>query len=257
MSRVEELSRENADHHQNAKVPRTQGNRTRAAYDRASGRGGNARQRIRGGLQNRKSGVVCLPLEAAGTLGFRFSAEPQTDAQKASLDKIVIDYVRTKLFRQFARLEDKALAKATGLSERRIFDLKRAANVEYVDVDHELVKNVLLGMATETLAGVLGTPHTEQNRWLFAILNSISVRSDCERDDAAIQKWMASFRIDFRQWENYPEDFCHGEKKPKTSIDQGHRPKMVSSGPVRPTRRRAARCSIERAGSAGPAADPA
>ena len=126
--------------------------------------------------------------------------------------------VRAKFFRKFASLEAKTLAKATKLSERRIFDLSRSTNAEIVDPDRELALDVLIGMATRRLAGLLGTPYTEQNKCLFSGINDTLrlelVEVDQQVDKDKLRKWSASLRLDYRQWES----FHHGKEEQKKRV---------------------------------------
>jgi len=102
--------------------------------------------------------------------GFRFPTDPPTASQLKALRQIAIDMVRRQSFRRFQGLSAETIAESFNLGRTKAHELAKQARAPE-SPEATAILEILHGMMSEKLAGVLGHPHTADNRFLFGIVN--------------------------------------------------------------------------------------
>jgi hypothetical protein len=170
----------------------------RVALDKATLVGGCKRR----GRKSRKGKKVGA-LDGPASRGLRFPDKPETPEQHRELEKIVVGYGRRLTVKQLGDFTDKTLAGILGLCDRQVRNIRsQIKKPGRHPEDLELALEVLQGMQSGRIAGVLGTDHTEETRALFAIISNTGRRT-VEMDADHVRSFdmlKAAFDIDYRPW---------------------------------------------------------
>jgi hypothetical protein len=198
-------------------------NPKRAALDKATLVGGFKR---RG--RKRRGGKKCEALDGPASRGLRFPDKPETPEQHRELKKIAVGYVQRLMVKQFGGFTDETLAKALGVSDRQVRNIRsQVKKPGRHHEDLELTLEILQGMQSGRIAGVLGTPHTEESRELFSIIHATG-RRNVEMDPEHVRSFdmlKSVFEIDYRPWkeEVHPWPFRKDGSDRKKSSGNGTR----------------------------------
>jgi hypothetical protein len=198
-------------------------NPKRAALDKATTVGGFKRR----GRQ-RRGAKKCTSFAGPASFGLRFPDRPETTEQHREFEKIVVGYGRRVTVKQFSSFTDKTLGGILGLSDRQVRNIRnQIKRPGRHHEDLELTLEVLQGMQSSRIAGVLGTPHTEESRALFAVIHNtdrgVAIMSGYEQ--GSFDMFKAAFDIDYELWreERQPWPFKKNGSDRKKSSKSGSR----------------------------------
>jgi hypothetical protein len=170
----------------------------RSALDQSTLVGGCKRR----GRKVRKGKKVGA-LDGPASRGLRFPEKAETSEQRRELKKIAVGYLRRLTVKQFGAFTDETLSKVLGLGDRQIRNIRSEVRKpgRYPE-DLELTLEVLQGMQSGRIAGVLGTDHTEETRALFSIISNTGRRTvEMNADHVrSFDMLKAAFDIDYRIW---------------------------------------------------------
>jgi hypothetical protein len=143
-----------------------------------------------------------FPEDAALSCGLRFSTDPATPSQERNLAKIVKTYLQAKHAYDYRDYGADAISVSLGVSEsaaEKLLCLVR--DPDYLPFPLMAV-DVLHGMFSGKIAGVLGTRKTKTTTALFASIfydfSEYEFNRPTDRD--FFQRAYAAFRIDFNEW---------------------------------------------------------
>jgi hypothetical protein len=200
----------------------------RAALDKATLVGGSKRQ----GRKKRK-GKKCVGLDGPASRGLRFPDKKETTEQHRNLKKIMVGYIRRLTVKQFSAFTDETLAGVLGISDRQVRNVRseiKKPGRRHEDL--EMTMEVLHGMQSGLIAGVLGTPHNEESRAIFSVVHNTGrwladgKPAGVHGSDAGLfDMFKASFEIDYELWkrESQPWPYKKDGSDRKTSSKNGTR----------------------------------
>ena len=147
-------------------------------------------------------------LEGGASRGLRLPSDPESPAQAREWRKVISSYVRRVTLKTFQQFENKTLASAIGLADRQTQTLlNQVRDPSRGSEDLELAKEILQGMQSNRIAGVLGTDRTDESRAVFSIV--FNVRCEWERmtaeDTRAFTMLKAAFDLDYYAWRDERE----------------------------------------------------
>jgi hypothetical protein len=164
-------------------------------------------------------------MDAAASFGYRFPSDPATPAQQREWQKIISGYVRRIALKQHQEFNVATLASAIGLQPRQTQTLlKEVQDPGRDDETLELAKEILHGMLTGKIAGVLGTEHNDETRAVFKLVR-LACGADVGPEDAReFSILMSAFNVDYEPWklERQPWHYkLNGEPRARKSRGTG------------------------------------
>jgi hypothetical protein len=141
------------------------------------GKSARQNEQLVGGQRRRRAGASlsrtgrtppkAIPYEAAVSRGYRFPEVPATPKQLNALKRLMLDYLRTHIAKEFPELTTELLGEFMGLSERQAKTVIKDARAVDGSALAKLVIELLYGMHTGDVAGILGTPKRQDIRYFF------------------------------------------------------------------------------------------
>ncbi len=173
-------------------------------------RGGSRYRRIGGSMTHfGKRSPVAIPQGAARTMGHCFPREPATKKQIQALRARAIEYVRDAIARRFDDAPVEFIGECLGLRERQAMTVVGRLRNRSGSAEANLVIDILHGMQTGKIAGVLGTTHDSFTRWLFSVIRNFDgdtywdeLPEAARPDDLSLLRMLHfSFCEDYREWD--------------------------------------------------------
>jgi hypothetical protein len=117
-----------------------------------------------------------IPSEAAQSCGYRFPQDRATPTQMHALRRLMRDYIRTIAVKRFSNISVDLLGDVFGLEDRQAKTVvARARNLE-IRAEADFVLQVLRGMHTGEIAGVLGTTKNMNTRYFFRLVYEFNIK---------------------------------------------------------------------------------